>query len=232
LPAAAQYKEQILQMATERNIRDRLSIKSSGMTLTLSGKLRPVEHSEVLKFLRNAPAGIQVTDDIRDDSNIASPGEDSSKHQIIQPAPSPQGLLVTSDPAGADVFINGDQQSGQTPITLPLVPGKYNVVLRLLGYDAYSGSVQVRDDGQAKVDAILHQKNGHVAWAQVESTPAGAEIWVDGVSTGQRTPARVEISSGIHNIGLKLDGYKPSRHAVQASDGGTVSVSPSLQRIR
>jgi serine/threonine protein kinase len=232
LPAAAQYKEQILQMATESNIRDRLSIKSSGMTLTLSGKLRPVEHSEVLKFLRNAPAGIQVTDDIRDDSNIASPGEDSPKHQIIQPAPSPQGLLVTSDPAGADVFINGDQQSGQTPITLPLVPGKYNVVLRLLGYDAYSGSVQVRDGGQAKVDATLHQKNGHVAWAQVESTPAGAEIWVDGVSTGQRTPARVEISSGIHNIGLKLDGYKSSRNAVQASDGGTVSVSPSLQRIR
>jgi eukaryotic-like serine/threonine-protein kinase len=233
LPAAAQYKNQILQMAAENHLRDRLSIKSSGMTLTLSGKLRPVEHGEVLKFLRNAPAGIQVTDDIRDEtSNIATPGEDSSKHQIIQPAPSPQGLLVTSDPAGADVFINGDKQSGQTPITLSLVPGKYNIVLRLLGYDAYSGSVQVRDDGQATVDATLHQKNGHVAWAQVESTPAGAEIWVDGVSTGRRTPARVEISSGIHNIGLKLDGYKLSRNAVQASDGGTVSVSPSLQRIR
>ena len=231
-PAAAEYKNQILQMAAENHLRDRLSIKSSGMTLTLSGKLRPIEHSEVLKFLRNAPAGIQVTDDIRDDSNIASPGEEPSKHQIIQPAPIPQGLLVISDPAGADVFINGDKQSGQTPITLPLAPGKYNVVLRLLGYDAYSGSVQVRDDGQAKVAATLHQKNGHVAWAQVESTPAGAEIWVDGVSTGQRTPARVEISSGIHNIGLKLDGYKPSRNAVQASEGGTVSVSPSLQRIR
>jgi len=231
--AAAEYKEQILQMASENHLRDRLSIKSSGMTLTLSGKLRPVEHSELLKFLRNAPPGIQVTDDIRDDtSNIASSGEDSSKDKVIQPAPIAHGLLVTSDPAGADVFINGDKQSGQTPITLPLAPGKYNLVLRLLGYDAYSGSVQVRDDGQAKINATLHQKNGQVAWAQVESTPAGAEIWVDGVSTGQRTPARVEISSGIHNIALKLDGYKASRNAIQASDGGTVSVSPSLQRIR
>ncbi len=117
-------------------------------------------------------------------------------------------------------------------MALPLAPGKYNVVLRLLGYEAYSGSVQIRGDGQTRVDATLHQKNGHVAWAQVESSPAGAEIWVDGVSTGQRTPARVEISSGIHNIALKLDGYKSSRNAIQASDGGTVSVSPSLQRIR
>jgi serine/threonine-protein kinase len=233
LPAAAQYKDQILQMATERNFRDRLSIKSSGMTLTLSGKLRPVEHSELLKFLRNAPAGIQVTDDIRDDtSNIDSPGDDSPKRQGIQPAPVAQGLLVTSDPTGADIFINGDKQLGQTPMALHLAPGKYNVVLRLSGYDAYSGRVQVRDDGQAKVDATLHQKNGHVAWAQVESTPAGAEIWVDGVFTGQQTPARVEISSGIHNIAMKLDGYKPSRNAVQASDGGTVSVSTNLQRIR
>ena len=232
-PAAAEYKEQILQMAAENHLRHRLSIKSSGMTLTLSGKLRPVEHSELLKFLRDAPAGIQVTDDIRDDtSNIASSGEDSSKHQSIQPAPIAQGLLVTSDPAGADIFINGDKQSGQTPMSLPLAPGKYNVVLRLLGYEAYSGSVQIRNDDQAKVDATLRLKNGHVAWAQVESSPAGAEIWVDGVSTGQRTPARVEISSGIHNIALKLDGYKFSRNAIQASDGGTVSVSPSLQRIR
>ena len=203
------------------------------MTLTLSGRLRPFEHSELLKFLRNAPAGIQVTDDIRDDTgNIASPGEESSKHKINQPATIAQGLLVTSDPPGADVFINGDQQSGQTPMALPLAPGKYNVVLRLLGYEAYSGSVQIRGDGQTRVDATLHQKNGHVAWAQVESSPAGAEIWVDDVSTGQRTPARVEISSGIHNIALKLDGYKSSRNAIQASDGGTVSVSPSLQRIR
>ena len=233
LPAAAQYKDQILQMAAERNLRDRLSIKSSGMTLTLSGKLRPFEHGELLRFLRNAPAGIQVTDDIRDDtSNITSPGEDSSKHQGNQPAPLAQGLSVTSDPAGADIFINGDKQLGQTPVTLHLAPGKYNVVLRLAGYDAYSGSVQVLDEVQARVDATLRAKNGHVAWAQVESTPTGAEIWVDGISTGQRTPARVEISSGIHNIALKLEGYKPTRSTVQASEGGTVSVSPSLQRTR
>jgi hypothetical protein len=195
--------------------------------------LRPFEHSELLKFLRNAPAGIQVTDDIRDDTgNIATPADDSSKRQDIQPTPLAQGLTVTSDPAGADIFINGDKQLGQTPMTLHLAPGKYNVVLRLPGYDAYSGSVEVRDQAQSRVDATLREKNGHVAWAQVESTPTGAEIWIDGIPTGRRTPARLEISSGIHNIALKLEGYKPSRSAIQASEGGTVSVSPSLQRIR
>ena len=304
---AAEYKERLQQAAAEQHLGKRLSIKGSGMTLMLSGKLHPAEHNELLKFLRNAPSDVQVVDDIQydDSAEPSSFGDNSSKHpsatpgraaihiitnvigataylngsdkaanqqcetpclfaglepgnyglQILKPGfqpmrtvlqleagksldqrvqlePLAQGLLVTSAPAGADVFINGDKQSGQTPVMLPLAPGKYNLVLRLHGYDAYSGPVQVREDGQSKIDAELHRKDGHVAWAQVESNPSGAEIWVDGVATGERTPARVEIPSGIHTIALKLPGYRATRHTVQASEGGTVNVGSDLLKIR
>ena len=306
-PAAAEYKGRIQQAAAENHIGNRLSIRGSGKTLTLSGKLRPAEHGALLKFLRNAPAGVQVIDDIQyDDSVVRSAGgDDPAKHpaavpgrtaihiltnvigataylgsgqdsqarqcetpcsfsglppgnynlqvlksgfqpmrtvlqleagksvdQKVQLEPLAHGLLVISDPAGADVFINGDKQSGQTPVTLPLAPGKYNLVLRLAGYDAFSSQVQVRDDGQSKVTAELRQKSGHVAWAQVDSSPAGAEIWVDGVSTGQHTPSRVEIPSGIHSITMKLDGYRVFRTGVQASEGGTVNVLQNLVKLR
>jgi eukaryotic-like serine/threonine-protein kinase len=304
---AAEYRARIEQAAAEQHLGKRLAIKGSGMTLVLSGKLRPAEHNELLKFLRDAPSGVQVVDDIQydDSAEPASSGGDFSKHpsaipgraairiitnvtgataylgggdksaarqcetpcafgelqpgdyslqvvkagfqplrtvlqleagknvdQRIELEPLAQGLSVTSEPAGADVFINGDKQSGETPVTLPLAPGKYNLVLRLQGYEAYSSTVQVREDGQSKVQAELHRKDGHIAWAQVESNPSGAEIWVDGVATGQRTPARVEIPSGIHNIALKLAGYRVARNAVQASEGGTVIVSPDLLKIR
>jgi serine/threonine-protein kinase len=303
---AAEYKGRLDEVAIENHLRSRLSIKGSGNTLMLSGKLRPAEHGELLKFLRSAPATVQVIDDIQyDDSPNAESSSGDSKHpaavpgraairvitnvigatatlngndpsdarkcdtpcnfsglqpgnyslqivksgfqpvrtvlqleagksvdQRLQLEPLTQGLLVTSDPPGADVFINGDKQSGQTPVRLPLASGKYNLVLRTPGYEAYSGPVQVTDDGKSKVYAALHQKTGHVAWAQVDSTPSGAEIWVDGVATGQRSPARVEIPSGIHNIMLKLEGFKPVRSAVQASEGGTVNISPNLQKNR
>jgi len=303
---AAEYKGRLEQVALENHLRSRLSIKGSGSTLMLSGKLRPAEHSELLKFLRNAPAGVQVVDDIQyDDSPNTDSSADDSKHpaaspgvaaihiitnvigaraslggsdqsasrqcetpcgfsglppgnynlqvsktgfqplrtvlqldagksidQRLQLEPLAQGLLVTSQPPGADVFINGDKQSGQTPVRLPLAPGRYNLVLRMPGYDAFSSPVQVLDDGLSKVEAELRQKTGRVAWAQVDSSPSGAEIWVDGVSTGQRTPARVEIPSGIHSIVLKIDGYRPARSTVQASEGGTVNVSPSLLKAR
>src|SRR5262249_46283275 len=157
-----------------------------GSTLTLSGKLRPADHGELLKILGNAPSGVQIIDDIQYNdastaqltasgspvasiqivTNIAGataslgsgpsparlcetpctfsgldPGDYSLQvkksgfqpvqtalqlrsgdalNQKIQLEPLSEGLFIASQPAGADVFINGDKQSGQTPLTIPL----------------------------------------------------------------------------------------------------------------
>ncbi|HYL61564.1 MAG TPA: serine/threonine-protein kinase [Candidatus Methylomirabilis sp.] len=144
-----------------------------------------------------------------------------------------KGLYVTSKPPGADVFINGAKQSGQTPVTLPLAPGQYNLVLRLLGYEAYAGNVQVKDNIQTELNVELKEKsNVRVAWAQINSNPRGAEIFVDGTTTGQVTPARIQISSGIHTIMVKLEGYQPVRRTFQASDGGTVNLQDLTLRSK
>jgi hypothetical protein len=140
------------------------------------------------------------------------------------------GLFVNSEPNGADVFINGAKQSGQTPVTLPLAPGQYNLVLRHQGYDAYSGSVQVKDNAQTQVVTRLTEKvNNRVAWTQVNSDPKGAEIFVDGEATGKATPARVELPIGIHSVTLRLEGFKPVKRTVQVSDGGTTSLNAALK---
>ncbi|HEY2458732.1 MAG TPA: protein kinase [Candidatus Acidoferrum sp.] len=141
-----------------------------------------------------------------------------------------KGLLVTSHPAGADIFINGAKQSGQTPANLPLGPGQYDLVLRLAGYEAYSGHVQVKDNIQTSLNADLKERSQtHVAWAQVTTVPAGAEIFIDGASTGSFSPARVQMSSGTHVIVVRLNGYQQGRRGVQATEGGTVIVSETLK---
>jgi eukaryotic-like serine/threonine-protein kinase len=141
-----------------------------------------------------------------------------------------KGIFISTQPPGADVFINGAKQSGQTPVTLPLAPGQYNLVLRLPGYEAYAGNIQVKDI-QTQLNVALTEKSAtRVAWAQVNSNPKGAEIIVDGNSTGQFTPARVQIPSGLHTITLKLNGYQVAKRTVQASEGGTVTVDQSLQQ--
>jgi eukaryotic-like serine/threonine-protein kinase len=143
-----------------------------------------------------------------------------------------KGLYVSSRPAGADIFINGAKQSGQTPVTLPLAGGQYDLVLRMPGYEAYSSRIQVKDNVQTTLDVELKQKQqlARVAWAQVNSTPQGAEIFIDGNDTGEASPARVQVPTGTHIIGLRLKGYETARHGIEVSDGGTVSVSETLHR--
>ena len=104
------------------------------------------------------------------------------------------------------------------------------MVLRLEGYDPYSGQVQVKDNVQTTLDLELKPRSAtHVAWAQVNTTPTGAEIFVDGTSTGQFSPARVQIPSGTHTIGMRKPGFEPARRGIEATEGGTVMVSANLQ---
>jgi hypothetical protein len=150
--------------------------------------------------------------------------------QKIQLESLTNGLYVSSRPPGAEIFINGAKQSGQTPTTLPLGPGQYNLVLRLSGYEAYAGNVQVKDNIQTTLDVDLKEKatNSHVAWAQVISNPKGAEIFVDGISVGQLAPYRVQVTAGTHKITLKMEGFQPFHSAVQVTEGGTVNVEGTL----
>jgi hypothetical protein len=142
-----------------------------------------------------------------------------------------KGVYISSKPAGADIFINGAKQAGQTPTTLPLAPGHYDLVLRLPGYAPYVGEVQVKDNIQTTLDVELKERNqAHIAWAQVTTTPPGAEIIVDGNSTGQFSPARVQIPAGTHIIALKLNGFQVVRRGVEVSEGSTVPVTEELKR--
>jgi len=141
-----------------------------------------------------------------------------------------KGIFISSQPAGADVFINGAKQSGQTPVTLPLAPGQYNLVLRLQGYEPYAGPVQVKDNIQTQFPVVLTEKStSRVAWAQVNSNPKGAEIIVDGASTGQFTPSRVQVPAGTHTITLRLNGFQQAKKMFQVSEGGTVNIDESLR---
>jgi hypothetical protein len=141
-----------------------------------------------------------------------------------------KGIFISSKPPGADVFINGAKQSGQTPVTLPLAPGQYNLVLRLPGYEAYAGGIQIKDNVQTQLDVQLNEKSAsRIAWAQVNSIPKGAEIFVDGASTGQWTPARVQMPSGLHSVTLRLNGYQQGKTMVQVTEGGTVPIEVALR---
>jgi PEGA domain/Protein kinase domain len=305
-PRTAQFKQYIEEIIAEHGMSGRAHAQGFGNTLVLSGKLRPGEHGELLKLLRNTPTDVRVVDHIEYDdapASVAAPGDEGShptpdtgrgaihvvtdvlgaravlrgpmgralkqcqtpcsfnnllpaqysldvKKEGYRPIETAlqvkgnsvsdqklnleslaTGLFLSSDPAGADVFINEAKQSGRTPVTLPLAAGDYKLTLRLPGYDPYSTPVQVKDNAQTELALKLSAKSsGRVAWAQVETMPKGAEILVDEAPTGKITPSRVELPIGMHTVTLRLAGFREVRRAVEVSDGGTVTVAAWLKR--
>jgi hypothetical protein len=65
------------------------------------------------------------------------------------------GLYVTSDPPGAEIFVNGVKQVSQTPAAVPLTPREYTIVVRLDGYGPYAGRVVVKEGGSTQLDVKL-----------------------------------------------------------------------------
>jgi len=303
---AAEYKGRIEEAISAKGLSGHVKVQVAGNTLTLVGKLRPVEHGALLKLLRNAPSSVRVIDHLEDDDtpvavtgnpeegshpvptagrgaihvvtdvigatavlrgpaghvqnkcetpcsfNNLSPARYSLEvqkegYQSVQTAMQvksgdaqdqkikleslAKGIYISSQPPGAEVFINGAKQSGQTPVTLPLAPGQYNLVLRLQGYEPYAGGIQVKDNIQTLLNVPLSEKSAsRVAWAQVNSVPKGAEIIVDGTSTGKFTPARVQVPSGVHTITLQLNGFQLAKRTFQVSEGGTVPIDEALHQ--
>jgi eukaryotic-like serine/threonine-protein kinase len=301
--AAADFKGRVEEAISRNGLAGHVKIEGIGNTLTLSGKLRPREHHQLLAVLRTAPSGVRVVDDVEYDDapeNVAGDGEagdhpvpDAGRGAIhvvtdvigakavlkgpggreLNSCDTPcsfnnlsprrysldvhkdgyrpvqtaleiragdvidqkiplesllKGLRVTSRPPGADVFIDGAKQSGQTPVTLPLGSGQFNIVVKLEGYEAYAGQVQVKNNIQTQLDVPLTAHQTRPAWADVRTQPAGADILIDGVATGQTTPARVKTTAGTHRISLNLKGYRVATRIVAVDEGQTVQVEEPL----
>ena len=66
----------------------------------------------------------------------------------------------------------------------------------------------------------------------VQSTPAGAQIWVDGTNTGKVTPDSVKnLTAGTHSLTLKLDGYKDTvQTSISITAGSTTTRTITLTR--
>ncbi len=154
------------------------------------------------------------------------------------------GLIVDSSPPQADVLING-QPRGVTPMTLQLTPGRYALTVQKMGYQVYSGTVQVGADKLERVDVTLTRATRATqtqapappaaqpagpGWVEVRTIPPGADVLVDNASTGKKTPARLELRPGTYTLTLFLRGYRPVQKQVRVESNQTLPVNESLPR--
>jgi serine/threonine-protein kinase len=156
----------------------------------------------------------------------ASTQEQSTNSSLV---PSGIGdLRITSNPPGAQVSVDGVTQDYYvTPFnTPPLKAGPHTLIATIAGLPAQTRQVEVTPSNRNVID---FQLTGDKAIYNIGSAPAGAEILIDGVAVGARTPAQIAVSAGAHKVTLRLDGFESVEVMAQGSAGESVSVTPRLQ---
>ena len=113
-------------------------------------------------------------------------------------------LALRSDPAGAQVLING-QFRGQTPLSLALVGERdYLLTLSKAGYESAARSVRVEGGGTTRLSLVLPPELGTVF---LTTNPPGATLSVNGQPAGSATQ-RLSLQTVPQVLEIALPGYE------------------------
>lgn len=124
--------------------------------------------------------------------------EPARQERESKPKPQLGGLVLTSDPAGASVTING-RSYGETPLSLKdLQVGDYEIELTRDGFDTYKTDIKV----SPSIATPLHTRLSPALGSIAVSVNEVSDIYIDDflVASDVRGNARYETSLGDHTV--------------------------------
>jgi predicted Ser/Thr protein kinase len=147
------------------------------------------------------------------------------------PGPSPAHLLeskLLSELAGQPLADKVKIQTTANALTLSgsLTLSEHRELLQHLR--TVPAGVRVIDDTEYAEDLSAVPATTSVGWIWVRSTPPAARILVDGAETGLRTPARLELQEGDHEVRLVRRGFETVGRNVSISQGQTMQFTETL----
>jgi len=162
-----------------------------------------------------------------------------------------QGFLtVTSDPAGAGIWIGGRDTGKVTPAEFALDPAGYTVALRKDDYLEESTDIKVtagessnyaptlraagRTDNIKTVGGLSKMFGGSLgqgmAQVEIKTEPKGAQILINGKALDKTTPAVVQVEAGNYDVVLKKDGYQEVRTTLSVSAQEKTKIKETLRK--
>ncbi len=161
------------------------------------------------------------------------PGGTTSVHAQLATLADVGSLQVKSTPGGADVYIEGIFK-GFTATTIGnLAAGEHFIILKLAGYQDWTGTVTVKANQVTILDVPLQVKSARTTGdVEVVSIPPGASVSLDGVFQGVTQAGNpldiTGISPGSHTVLLRLENYKDATFAVEVRAGEISPVNATL----
>ncbi len=133
-----------------------------------------------------------------------------------------QWVVITSEPAGADVFIN-ELNKGLTPFQMEMEEGSYTYRISKELYHSEAGKFELIDK-KVELSAKLKDNFGFITI--VSSPETGMSIDINGTPTGKVTPYTTErMKSGKYKINVTKPLFYNTTKEVEVMDGQTNSIT-------
>jgi eukaryotic-like serine/threonine-protein kinase len=160
----------------------------------------------------------------------------SSTRRAPAPAPAPVPVvipgqaLIDSTPQGAQFQVDGKSDSSWvTPFSMMgLSPGKHIVSISKFGYVSEIRTVDVTAGNRSMISLRLAPMNALVV---VNSTPVGADVILDGKSTGRVTPSQFAVEKGSHTVLVRKQGYLDETVTADLGPAQNFQYSPILRAL-
>ncbi len=138
-------------------------------------------------------------------------------------------ISITSDPIGVEVFLDGERK-GTTNLELnEVLSGNYTVTLKKNQFQDSVFTVEV-DENQALSFDIFMKETAPKGKITITSEPSGASIFINNISTGQKTPAIFSnMERGEYNFSLRLNLFDNSNFVIDLAKDQTVTNNSKLQ---
>ena len=141
-----------------------------------------------------------------------------------------QLLNIDSDPPGAQVYVDDRERGvqGSTPYRNYVRPGAHVIWVELKGYEPIKQEIEVQVKQPFHINVAM-RKRQNLGYLYVDSTIAGATVFIDGKKVGQ-TPFNEPLSypAGRHQVVVTRDGYTRFDKHVSVQTGATRVVDAYL----
>ncbi len=144
-----------------------------------------------------------------------------------QLTPQPASLTINSNPSGAKVYVDGDYR-GTTPLTLNLTPGTHSIKLTKQDYQDYTTTITLNPGESKTISVTLTPAFGYLS---VDSSPAGAKVYVDGSYIGDTPIENYKLSIGQHSLKITKQGYQDYTTTIILNPGDSKTLNIELTPI-
>jgi eukaryotic-like serine/threonine-protein kinase len=170
---------------------------------------------------------------------------------VIQLAQITAAVAISSQPAGAQIFIDGKDTGRVTPAQISVdKPGAHTVLVRKQGYLEQTSSANLQagqvfhfaptlqalgSTDEIKIGGRFKKLFGGgdtagMGAVNIKTQPKGAQVAVNNRIVDKFSPVDFSLNPGTYVIDITLSGFKPIHRVIEVEKGGRVAIDENLDR--